>query len=99
PTQLYSLSLHDALPIWIAVLIRVRPVRRRHCSAAPDMLLRMRGGVGSPERASVGRLVGVKHFLAQGREWRNIVAKAAVPAVRTRDRKSTRLNSSHLGIS
>src|SRR5205814_9102426 len=67
PTEIYTLSLHDALPISIAFRRRESaPARRRdqghrHCRTAAQSARRGRQAVG--------------------------------------DRKSTRLNSSHLGIS
>src|SRR5262245_65943789 len=61
-TEIYTLSLHDALPISLGL------GRGRRC------------------RAVDGRIAGA-------------VATASGPSLRRRDRKSTRLNSSHLGIS
>src|SRR2546426_12312951 len=59
-TEIYTLSLHDALPIWTA--------------PAPRSRLRRRG-------------------------WSRSAASAALSTSAWRDRKSTRLNSSHLVIS
>src|SRR5262245_62708159 len=70
-TEIYTLSLHDALPICSAGRSRRtgcwpgRPAGRAACSAAPGRAAR----------------------------------RAGAPSASTRDRKSTRLNSSHLGIS
>src|ERR1035438_10851189 len=58
PTKIYTLSLHDALPI---------------CAIAPG-----------PIRPAPARLAATR---------------SDPPCSTTRDRKSTRLNSSHLGIS
>src|SRR5437899_8620319 len=64
PTEIYTLSLHDALPIW---------------NGNPTPI-----GASSPVKISAEQ----------------IVSSANPPAASTRrDRKSTRLNSSHLGIS
>src|SRR5262245_64264274 len=71
PTAIYTLSLHDALPI-CGPAGRQRGTRRRPA--------RRGGRFGGPEGAAAG---GAGHR-----------ARGAVP-----DRKSTRLNSSHLGIS
>src|SRR5438045_5540065 len=64
-TQIYTLSLHDALPIW-------RPAKSS-TSATPPAALR------SPRTSTCWSL--------------------AISMPRAVDRKSTRLNSSHLGIS
>src|SRR5256885_11434035 len=61
-TEIYTLSLHDALPIWPAVA---------------NLLQRL------DELLDVHLPLSQRHFLAPG----------------TQDRKSTRLNSSHLVIS
>src|SRR3712207_8835700 len=71
-TEIYTLSLHDALPI-------CRPAARRDGAPAGDG-----GDVGGP--GGEGR----------GQRW-GLPARPA-PA-RPRDRKSTRLNSSHANIS
>src|SRR5258705_7801387 len=71
-TEIYTLSLHDALPIYPCVVLARVDVRER---AAPEDLSG-RGDVVAleqPPRLVLGQAVG--------------------------DRKSTRLNSSHLGIS
>src|SRR5437899_4387220 len=77
-TEIYTLSLHDALPISSGADARRRAADAR---AAPD-----------PARARAGR----------GADRRRADARARGPArhlPRQQDRKSTRLNSSHLGIS
>src|SRR2546426_8313130 len=73
-TEIYTLSLHDALPIW---------------------LFRRRRGLAFGERRG---LVGVADLLA-GRAL--LLARGFVTAAHEArvDRKSTRLNSSHLVIS
>src|SRR3712207_8674223 len=75
-TEIYTLSLHDALPICGAPA--ERPARRTG----------RRGPGGAARRAGHG---AVDHG---GRHRR-----AARPAGRGEDRKSTRLNSSHANIS
>src|SRR5258705_9918483 len=67
PTEIYTLSLHDALPI-------------SSCTAACGR---------SRERVRPRRS-----------RWSRMIRRSSVPTPTTRsDRKSTRLNSSHLGIS
>src|SRR5256885_8884209 len=69
-TEIYTLSLHDALPIFVPTDRAVEPDRPRQ--------------PGKQGRGDGDRPVHVEH----GRRWR-----------RGEDRKSTRLNSSHLVIS
>src|SRR3712207_7962932 len=76
-TEIYTLSLHDALPIWPA-LPPPRPAR-----AGGQLALL----AGTRHRPGVGAHAGVQH-----------VSPHRHPA-RVRDRKSTRLNSSHANIS
>src|SRR5256885_10605527 len=80
-TEIYTLSLHDALPIWQDR----RAVRHDQCSHA-----RLRRGTG--DRA--GRADTLR-----GRRIRRGPSLLFDFPVGTRDRKSTRLNSSHLVIS
>src|SRR5688500_19185914 len=80
PTQLYTLSLHDALPI--------SRIRR---DAQPQCLLQERVAHLVFARAAAHRL----RSRAQSRRRMVVREPAPVPA----DRKSTRLNSSHLVIS
>src|SRR5690348_18434087 len=71
-TEIYTLSLHDALPIFVGPLAHRRllaNVRWRAYSAAPT-----------------------------GRRCR-VTADSSTPSTGKRDRKSTRLNSSHPSIS
>src|SRR5688572_1375238 len=70
PTEIHTLSLHDALPIWRDVLVDERP---RH--VADHLLLVCQGELDAHVAAS-----------ADGEK-------------KDRDRKSTRLNSSHSQIS
>src|SRR5438067_10324334 len=74
-TEIYTLSLHDALPISRGPLRHRRKAHR----------LRQAGG-GSDARPR-GRAAGLR-----GRRRRR-------PGLAPRDRKSTRLNSSHVSIS
>src|SRR2546430_9770481 len=72
-TEIYTLSLHDALPIWVALRCAPAP---SHCSRS-----------ACPPPAPGG---------SQGREsW----PRRGRSTASSRDRKSTRLNSSHSQIS
>src|SRR5205085_10737338 len=77
PTEIYTLSLHDALPIWLSRRARssrnARRSRSRDCTASAV----------PPSTAHRWRF---RHIRWHGRG-------------RWRDRKSTRLNSSHSQIS
>src|SRR3712207_7066711 len=78
-TEIYTLSLHDALPIW-----------------------RTRAGVGGDELAFARARVGGQ--LGEALEAGIVLAgqqhhRALVDQAQRRDRKSTRLNSSHANIS
>src|SRR5207245_10722971 len=74
PTEIYPLSLHDALPISSARSPRRcdSPARSRRCAGG-------RSAASTPSRCSA--------------------TSAARPPAQRRDRKSTRLNSSHGSIS
>src|SRR3712207_9516087 len=77
-TEIYTLSLHDALPIWTGL-----PVGILTETDAARLL--------NTEASLRQRVVGQDHALkALGRALRRSAA---------RDRKSTRLNSSHANIS
>src|SRR3712207_7341096 len=78
-TEIYTLSLHDALPIWVLV-----------CLAA--------GRLGVSVIVHLGRDGGSRQ---RGRSRRSALLLLAWPQRRhdPRDRKSTRLNSSHANIS
>src|SRR5262245_64163651 len=65
PTEIYTLSLHDALPIC--------------CGGSPSIALAV--------------------FLAVPKSSSPFTSRAAPAVISPVDRKSTRLNSSHLGIS
>src|SRR3989442_10911603 len=80
-TEIYTLSLHDALPIW------------------PPLQPGRSGRVG-PERG----VLGWRRCLRSIHEWQGLGERrrTTVPrrrGRRVRDRKSTRLNSSHVRIS
>src|SRR5207249_6517069 len=75
PPELYTLSLHDALPIFTTPS---SPRREHRCRVASGNVSR------SPERSSESP--GSSSLTRRRAIW-------------TRDRKSTRLNSSHVSIS
>src|SRR3712207_1413998 len=77
-TEIYTLSLHDALPICLCAGISA--ARRRHRAVRPRRRLHRRLAGGDPPDESL------LHLAAGARDCR-------------RDRKSTRLNSSHANIS
>src|SRR3712207_7585383 len=80
-TEIYTLSLHDALPIW-----RVSTPKRR----------------SSPMQASPTGFAGIAVTNDTGTPYvasETATFASAPPKVASRDRKSTRLNSSHANIS
>src|SRR5205814_2460567 len=95
PSTPYPLSLHDALPISLGDLHRRLGSERLHVDHAGAEFLVGRELLPEPEvvRAAVGIL---EHDLRN----REVAQRGIdVAEVAHRDRKSTRLNSSHLGIS
>src|SRR3712207_8453451 len=89
PTEIYTLSLHDALPISHADLEGRLPV-----AAMGDAQHRLVGGIGR----GLGVLEG---HMGQGRRGKGEESgrERAAETGRCQDRKSTRLNSSHANIS
>src|SRR5690242_21534041 len=77
-TEIYTLSLHDALPIWFAVVLEI------------PRDLRITDAVQLTERVAPERV-------DRGSRRRSVIV--LVLAIRVGDRKSTRLNSSHMSIS
>src|SRR5205814_9564355 len=74
PSDIYTLSLHDALPIWFFCVGLPVPLIDNMRSSATSAHLRVC--------------------------WSTLISFTTLPSSRfSRDRKSTRLNSSHLGIS
>src|SRR5205807_10238426 len=96
PLAFYSLSLHDALPISAGVLTDAQVVYRgREVACSPGSPGRCQMGWWAPKPDVQGTfeiLVGAGEIVARS----GGLAKAIFPV---RDRKSTRLNSSHLVIS
>src|SRR5205814_9157059 len=95
-TALSTLSLHDALPIFRLVL---RFVDQRLGGGEVALLARVGGlqhrlGGGGGRVADARGRLGIAERLVLGETPSQLVR-----LVRLLDRKSTRLNSSHLGIS
>src|SRR5205814_10702259 len=86
---IYTLSLHDALPI---LRRRRGDLRADHAVRLPRGTGRARGHGRSAHRPLRPRAHGVFHQRPDRRA-------ALLGEAEKRDRKSTRLNSSHLGIS
>src|SRR2546430_7873123 len=82
-TEIYTLSLHDALPIWV-----VRASATLEISELVPTLIAGTSVSTSTFSPALSRLITCgRRFIARSR------------AARCRDRKSTRLNSSHSQIS
>src|SRR5262245_63790027 len=81
PTEIYTLSLHDALPISMAAFLEA--------SGAPTAT--------KAGRAPLAALRAQLHALADA--FAAPTGRSVAAMVAAADRKSTRLNSSHLGIS
>src|SRR5207253_9670951 len=89
-THIYTLSLHDALPIYGgADWPTTTPYSRRTCSCAVavNWMVRSVNATGVRENLSINETTGPGVL---GRRLQRFMA---------RDRKSTRLNSSHVAIS
>src|SRR3712207_7602178 len=86
-TEIYTLSLHDALPIFMEAIVLHKEVNKVEArERAIDMLAR----VGMPRpRQTVD---AYPHQISGGQRQRAMIAMAL-------DRKSTRLNSSHANSS
>src|SRR5207249_8654050 len=91
-TEIYTLSLHDALPICggceIAMACTMRLASENAKLGQPEVKLGIIPGYGGTQRLL--RLVG------KGRAMQLVLAGEMISA---QDRKSTRLNSSHVSIS
>src|SRR5437762_8021339 len=92
PTDIYTLSLHDALPIFIPYLVSalgremledLRPYGPRGLAIVPEADAALLEGIDLQDREMYDGLHAVERALA----------------AHQRDRKSTRLNSSHRCIS
>src|SRR5690606_40372617 len=85
-TEIYTLSLHDALPIYHLLAPGIQLFRG---AVAP---------VGSPPLLQAPGKLAVK-LQSLPLVIRAVIAPGAGPLVPVQDRKSTRLNSSHVKIS
>src|SRR5947199_5433848 len=85
PTEIYTLSLHDALPISALKGLPFEALAKKGEASGVEAAWRRREGAGRCRRRRPGTATG---FRQRG----NAIGGS-------RDRKSTRLNSSHLGIS
>src|SRR3712207_8777973 len=86
-TEIYTLSLHDALPIFVPVDPRVRARGAAgHARGLADPRRADPAGTAATPARLRGRAPGTREGSRGGR-------------ARPRDRKSTRLNSSHATIS
>src|SRR5207249_12035895 len=88
PTELYTLSLHDALPIF--ALLR-RPASEGAAGLIQQQLIEL--------RARFDQLVAAQHEVPKALAQGSAEQARVLQDVRERDRKSTRLNSSHVSIS
>src|SRR5690606_39617156 len=89
PTRTSSLSLHDALPIYFTVLkVDKKPYRRR--PYAPFITSTLQQEASRKLRLSSAQTMRVAQRLYEN---------GHITYMRTEDRKSTRLNSSHVKIS
>src|SRR5205085_12095785 len=88
-TEIYTLSLHDALPIFVALAAYHTPDRRTGRRALGILCF----------SSAVAAVYGIVFFVAHGASFH---ARARGPVghyMTFADRKSTRLNSSHSQIS
>src|SRR5690606_41494779 len=97
PTDIYSLSLHDALPIFsieTIVYVACLVVLAALIAGAAPALRATRGLMNEGLRALSNRI-----SVRLGATWTALVVMQVALAVAILDRKSTRLNSSHVIIS
>src|SRR3712207_7098189 len=85
-TEIYPLSLHDALPISLGA-VRVEALGRDRV-----------GDDDRPGQPAVDRVLDARELVVEGRRGRDPAQPRRDGDV-VRDRKSTRLNSSHANIS
>src|SRR5690606_41283990 len=89
-TEMYPLSLHDALPIFVVALVHLDMVEH----IAIEAQLRPRAHAGQ-----IGGDVAAVVLEQQAVPLAQAVVVEVQAGVVTEDRKSTRLNSSHVKIS
>src|SRR5690606_40914623 len=96
PAELYTLSLHDALPIWLNDSMKLTAVQRE----ALFPVIQERALAWAIGRAEVHEIDQLNILHATMLAMQRAVAGLAVQPDRVLvDRKSTRLNSSHVKIS
>src|SRR5439155_25072206 len=91
-TVTYPLSLHDALPISGWLMEKARPARNPRCRAGVSASIEDRDGKGRATPSKVPSTGERTHVATR-------VPLKPRAYVRLLDRKSTRLNSSHVAIS
>src|SRR5205807_4284386 len=92
PTVIYTLSLHDALPIF--------ELLRFLTEHAFENIAQLAGWYAYAGRQMDATLGILQHFITGGEDgWDRALATMGDEPERFLDRKSTRLNSSHLVIS
>src|SRR5205814_3329760 len=99
PSAHYSLSLHDALPIYGLILdVLVHPANITDRQGAKLLLLPLKEALPrlSLIWADSGYAGKLEDWVKETLGWTLEIVKRPFEGV---DRKSTRLNSSHLGIS
>src|SRR5205807_9449214 len=92
PSDLYTLSLHDALPIWVADLVFQLYARPIHPEFFDILAVRK---IQREDYELTVRITRTGHVIT----WENRDVHLTEVATAAEDRKSTRLNSSHLVIS
>src|SRR5205807_3855014 len=99
PPQFYSLSLHDALPIWSAVSQIARADNHNLAQASRRGAARRTGSAQADHSRRTTKRRLFRSWAAGGLCLRADLRRGPDIGPDDRDRKSTRLNSSHLVIS
>src|SRR5439155_27338781 len=99
PSSLCSFSLHDALPISNSVLDSLRGMRMRFDSQSKMARLIHRGSEFLRRKFLRIGIAAVRKHRAAGKNFDELAAAVDEASHFGLDRKSTRLNSSHVAIS
>src|SRR5207247_9359444 len=92
-TALLTLSLHDALPIWVRVIGGC-------CGTTPEHIAAMRRALAEPVERAVDLTIPADLRSSRPAESEPVARpQDPTPFAQKLDRKSTRLNSSHEWIS
>src|SRR5207249_10035962 len=91
PTDIYTLSLHDALPIYRVLVEQLRKVAEARVASG-------RGSTQDALQAEV-ELGHLEHDRVMLETEKTTIAARINGLLHREDRKSTRLNSSHVSIS